>query len=63
MSENDRLILDFATRFEEVFIGQGGVDRDIDKTLALAWELLSPLPLELLKRIPDAFLERYRRQK
>ncbi len=63
LSENDRLILDFATRFEEVFIGQGGVDRDIDKTLALAWELLSPLPLELLKRIPDAFLERYRRQK
>lgn len=63
LSENDRLILNFATRFEEAFIGQGSVNRDIEKTLDLAWELLSPLPLELLKRIPDAFLERYRRQK
>jgi V/A-type H+-transporting ATPase subunit B len=63
LSENDRLILAFASRFEEAFVGQGDTDRDIVRTLDLAWELLSPLPAELLKRIPGEFLERYRRQK
>jgi V/A-type H+-transporting ATPase subunit B len=63
LSENDRLILAFASRFEEAFVGQGNIDRDIERTLDLAWELLSLLPLELLKRIPGEFLERYRRQK
>ena len=63
LSENDRLILAFANRFEEIFVGQGTVDRDIDATLELAWDLLDPIPLELLKRIPLEYLERYRRQK
>jgi V/A-type H+/Na+-transporting ATPase subunit B len=62
LSENDRLILAFANRFEESFIGQGEVDRDIETTLNLAWELLAPLSVEMLKRIPSEFLERYRRQ-
>ena len=48
LSANDRLVLAFASHFEEEFIGQGNVDRDILSTLDLAWKLLAPLPLELL---------------
>jgi len=59
LSSNDRLVLAFASHFEEEFIGQGNVDRDIQDTLNLAWKLLAPLPLELLKRIPHEYLERY----
>ena len=63
LSENDRLILAFANRFEDTFVGQGAVDRDIEATLELAWDLLAPIPLELLKRIPLEYLERYLREK
>jgi V/A-type H+/Na+-transporting ATPase subunit B len=59
LSANDKLILAFASHFEDEFIGQGNVDRDIHETLTLAWKLLAPLPLELLKRIPHEYLERY----
>ena len=59
LSANDRLILDFASRFEETFVGQGMVDRDVEVTLNTAWELIAPLPLELLKRIPQEYLEKY----
>lgn len=63
LSENDRLILTFAQRFEESFIGQGQVNRDVEHTLDNAWELFAPLPLEMLKRIPDSYLERYLQRK
>jgi V/A-type H+-transporting ATPase subunit B len=59
LSANDRLILDFANRFEQTFVGQGMVDRDINTTLHIAWELIAPLPRELLKRIPQKYLEKY----
>jgi V/A-type H+/Na+-transporting ATPase subunit B len=59
LSANDRLVLNFAGRFEESFVGQGMIDRDVEATLNLAWELLAPLPLELLKRIPQEYLEEY----
>jgi V/A-type H+-transporting ATPase subunit B len=59
LSAEDRRVLDFAKRFEETFIGQGMVNREIVETLNIAWELLSPLPAELLKRIPKEFIEQY----
>jgi V/A-type H+-transporting ATPase subunit B len=59
LSANDRLVLDFASRFEETFIGQGMVDRDISRSLDIAWELIGPLPRELLKRVPQEYLEKY----
>ena len=59
LSDSDKLILAFASRFEDEFVGQGYVDRDVQDTLNLAWKLLAPLPLELLKRIPHEYLERY----
>jgi V/A-type H+-transporting ATPase subunit B len=59
LSAEDRRVLDFAQRFEKTFIGQGMVNREIVETLDQAWRLLSPMPTELLKRIPKEFIERY----
>jgi V/A-type H+/Na+-transporting ATPase subunit B len=63
LSASDRRVLDFADRFETTFIGQGAVDRDVESTLNLAWELVSAMPEEQLKRIPRHFLEKYHRRK
>jgi V/A-type H+-transporting ATPase subunit B len=54
LSSDDRRVLEFARRFEEVFVGQRMADRDIQETLKIAWELLAPMPAELLKRIPSS---------
>jgi V/A-type H+-transporting ATPase subunit B len=59
LSDADRNVLAFADRFEREFVGQGHVDRDIEATLALAWDLLSQLPRRRLKRIPEAVLDQY----
>jgi V/A-type H+-transporting ATPase subunit B len=59
LSADDRRVLDFAKTFEERFVGQGMVDRTALETLSLAWDLLAPMPVELLKRIPREYLERY----
>jgi len=63
LSSEDRRVLNFARRFEEIFIGQGVVNREIVETLDQAWELLSPMPVELLKRIPKEFTEQYHKHK
>jgi V/A-type H+-transporting ATPase subunit B len=62
LSADDRQVLAFTQRFEEIFIGQGMVDRDVVETIELAWELLDPLPTRLLKRIPQAFIDKYHGQ-
>jgi V/A-type H+-transporting ATPase subunit B len=59
LSTDDRQVLTFAERFERTFIGQGIVDRDIDETLDVAWDLLSQIPPRLLKRIPQDFINKY----
>lgn len=63
LSAEDRRTLDFANRFEEAFVGQQTVDRDINETLRTAWVLLTPIPPEQLKRIPKEFIEKYHRKK
>jgi V/A-type H+-transporting ATPase subunit B len=63
LSASDRRVLDFSDRFETTFVGQGVVDREIESTLSLAWELMSAMPDEQLKRIPRHFLEKYHRRK
>jgi V/A-type H+-transporting ATPase subunit B len=63
LSAEDRRVLDFAKRFEEIFVGQGMINREIVETLNHAWELLSPMPVELLKRIPKEFIEQYHKQR
>ncbi len=59
LSTDDRRVLAFADRFEAEFIGQGTVNRSVEETLALAWDLLAPMPAEALKRIPQQYIEKY----
>lgn len=63
LSANDRLVLNFADLFENTFVQQGQVNRDIQETLDLAWNLIADMPRELLKRIPQHMLEMYHRKK
>lgn len=50
----------FAEAFEQRYVHQGNEEnRSIEETLDLGWELLSMLPRQELKRIPQADLDRY----
>jgi len=62
LSAEDRRVLAFTDQFEETYIGQGMTNRSIEETLELAWELLAPISPELLKRIPQQFIEKYHRK-
>ena len=60
LTERDRKYLEFADRFEKEFVTQGrDVDRTIQQTLDLGWELLSSLPEGELKRIDDKYIKKY----
>jgi V/A-type H+-transporting ATPase subunit B len=59
LSAEDRRVLAFTDRLESEFIGQGMINRPVEETLALAWDLLAPLPAQTLKRIPHKYLEQY----
>jgi V/A-type H+-transporting ATPase subunit B len=59
LSNEDRRMLAFTDRFEEQFINQGRQNRSIEATLKEAWTLLSMMPRELLKRIPEDILQAY----
>jgi V/A-type H+-transporting ATPase subunit B len=61
LSTEDRRILNFADQFEKRFVGQGTSNRSIEETLKIAWDLCSPLPVSLLKRIPEKFIAKYHR--
>jgi V/A-type H+-transporting ATPase subunit B len=56
LSADDRRVLAFTDQFEAEFIGQGLVNRSIEETLALAWNMLAPMPADALKRIPQEFI-------
>ena len=60
LSDLDRDYLKFADHFEKRFISQGNVDRSIETTLQVAWELFGLLPDEELKRIKEEYIEKYR---
>jgi len=59
LSSDDRQVLTFSERFEKEFIRQGVEDRDVIRTLDLAWDLLSTMPTRILKRIPQRFINQY----
>ncbi|MBM3316091.1 V-type ATP synthase subunit B, partial [candidate division WOR-3 bacterium] len=62
LSETDRLYLDFSRRFEERYVSQGEREnRSIEQTLDQGWKLLSVFPRSELKRVRDAYLDRYHR--
>ncbi len=60
LTPRDRKYLEFADKFENSFVNQGRYEnRSIEETLTKAWEILSILPEEELKRIEPRFIEKY----
>ncbi|HUV83908.1 MAG TPA: ATP synthase subunit B [archaeon] len=60
LSDRDKKLLEFADMFEDRFVRQGvDEDRDIETTLNIGWELLGELPVTLLTRIDNKFIEKY----
>ena len=60
LTEIDKKYAKFADEFEKRYVSQGyNVNRDIEETLEIGWELLRILPRSELKRIKDAYLDKY----
>jgi len=60
LSERERRYLRFADEFERRFVNQGVYEnRPIEKTLEIAWDLLSMLPEDDLIRISDENIRKY----
>jgi len=60
LTETDKLYLRFARDFEEQYISQGeSENRTIEQTLDLGWKLLAIFPRGELKRVRDAYLDKY----
>ena len=60
LSEDDLLYAKFADEFEKIYVGQTNeVNRSIEETLSIGWDLLSILPVRELKRIKPEFIEKY----
>lgn len=62
LSPVDKIYMEFGKNFEGRFLNQGfDENRDISKTLDLAWEILSILPEQELDRINPEILRKYYR--
>lgn len=59
LSKEDLQFVRFVDEFEDKFINQGNTNRDIQETLDLAWELLSLLPRNELKKVKPEDIEKY----
>jgi len=60
LTERDRKLLDFADIFEQEFVRQGREeDRDVEKTLEIAWSLLGHVDESMLTKIDRETLEKY----
>jgi V/A-type H+-transporting ATPase subunit B len=60
LSERERTWLDFADRFEKEFVNQGIYEnRSIERTLDIAWNLLSILPEEDLIRVRESYVREF----
>ncbi len=56
----DRQYAKFADLFEKRYVSQGfDVNRSIEETLNIGWELLKVLPRSELKRIKDKYIDKY----
>eukprot|EP00347_Sterkiella_histriomuscorum_P005342 403356979 len=64
LTEDDRLYLEFLERFEGQFLRQGPYDdREIFKSLDMAWSLLRLFPEKMLKKINPKNLEKFYKRK
>ncbi|MCD6443753.1 V-type ATP synthase subunit B [Candidatus Bathyarchaeota archaeon] len=60
LSERERRYLKFADEFERRFVNQGEFEnRSIERTLDIAWEILSILPEDELVRIHEEYIKKY----
>jgi V/A-type H+-transporting ATPase subunit B len=60
LSERERKYLEFADEFEKRFVNQGtNENRYIERTLDIAWDLLSMLPEEDLIRVREEFIKEF----
>jgi V/A-type H+-transporting ATPase subunit B len=60
LTDADKLYLRFARDFEEQYIAQGEFEnRTVEQTLDLGWKLLALFPRGELKRVRDAYLDKY----
>jgi V/A-type H+-transporting ATPase subunit B len=59
LSEQDRRVLEFQKHFDIDFINQGRQNRSIAETIDLSWKLLSGIPSQYLKRLPQDIIEKY----
>ena len=60
LSDADKLFAKFAEEFEKLYINQGfDANRTVEETLDLGWELLKILPVGELKRIRQAYIDKY----
>ena len=64
LSETEIRYLKFAESFEQKFVNQDeNEERPIERTLDIAWELLSMFPDDELVRVDRKFIEKYRHKK
>lgn len=59
LTEPDKRLLQFAERFEQEFVNQGGEERSLEETLLLSWKLFGLLPRERLTRIKPEFVQSF----
>jgi V/A-type H+-transporting ATPase subunit B len=59
LSKTGLAYLEFNKQYFEKFLQQGQENRDIEETLNIAWELLSLLPREELKKVKPWMIEKY----
>lgn len=60
LTEEDKSFAAFADEFEDRYVRQGEYqNRTIEETLELGWDLLSIIPVRELKRVRDAYIEKY----
>lgn len=60
LSEADVLFVKFSDAFEAQFVTQGeDENRSIEESLRIGWDLLAMLPKNELKRVRDAYIEKY----
>jgi len=60
LSEEDKAFAKFADIFEDRYVRQGEYqNRTYEETLELGWDLLTVIPVKELKRVRDAYIEKY----
>ena len=60
LTDEDKAFAKFADLFEDTYVRQGEYEnRTIEETLHLGWKLLTIVPVKELKRVRDAYIEKY----